>query len=89
MSDKAMTPLLEKHYDDLHFDLRLKHKATGKFVGGSGLVDYREALTFDSGPEGMSTRALYLWFAEDAGANWLLTAHAAQEFEVESELGEM
>jgi hypothetical protein len=31
----------------------------------------------------------YLWFAEDSGANWLLTAHAVQEFEVVSELGEM
>lgn len=82
--------MIEKHFSDLHFDLRLRHKETGKFVGDGGLVDdHASALIFDSNAHGMTTRALYLWFAEDAGANWLLTAHAVQEFEVVSELGEM
>jgi hypothetical protein len=89
VSAPQLTPLIEKHFGELHFDLRLRHKETGKFVGIAGLVDYPEALVFDSNPHGMTPRELYLWFAEDSGANWLLTAHAVQEFEVVSELGEM
>ena len=90
MTDVRLTPLIERHYGDLHFDLRLKHRETGLYVGPDGLEGAaHEALVYDSGPEGMTARELYLWFAEDAGANWLLMRHAVQEFEVVSELGEM
>jgi hypothetical protein len=90
MSEKRMAPLLEKHYGELKFDLRLKHRATGKFIGKGSLVDEQlDALVYECGPKGMTVRAVFLWFAEDAGCNWLLSAHAAGEFEIVSELGEM
>ncbi len=90
MTEPRLTPLIQKHYADLQFDLALRHTATGRFIGKSELVpEWERALIFTSGPEGRTARELYLWFAEDAGANWLLMAHAAQEFEVVSELGEM
>lgn len=90
MIQPRLTPLIEKHYRDLKFDLALKHRATNQFIGKDGLVPAWEcALLFESGPEGRSARELYLWFAEDADANWLLMQHSVQEFDVVSELGEM
>ena len=90
MSEKRMTPLLEKHYGELKFDLRLKHRATGKFIGKGSLVDEQlDALVYDSGPVPPTVRTLFLTFAEDCSANWLLMRHAPNEFEIHSELGEM
>lgn len=90
MSDKIMTPLLERHYGELHFDLYLRHRATGKFIGRTRLTDdTASALSFDSGPVPPTVRTLFLTFAEDCNANWLLMRHAPNEFEIHSELGEM
>ena len=90
MIEKEMTPLLERHYNELHFDLYLRHKATGQFIGQSRLVDNTaSALSLDSGPTPPTVRSLFLTFAEDCRANWLLMCHSPSEFEIYSELGEM
>ncbi len=85
----TLTPLVTKHFYDLSFELRLRHKVTGKYIGNNGYVDNaHEALFFESGPLGMTNFELHCFLIQDAGQNWLHQT-AAGEFEVESCLGEM
>jgi hypothetical protein len=92
MSNKpapALTPLIVKHFYDLSFELRLRHKVTGKYIGNNAYVDNaHEALFFEAGPFGMSNFELHCFLIQDAGQNWLHQT-AAGEFDVESSLGEM
>ena len=88
-AEPTLTPLLLEHYDELQFDLRLRHKPTGKFVGDKGLVNTeREACYFTCGPRGESVEFLHAFFINDAGIQWI-AAHPAEEFEITSCLGEM
>ena len=89
-----LTPLIEKHFHDLQFDLRLKFKDdapehAGKFVGERGPVDkVHEALYFTCGPLGESLHFLVRWYIEDTGIEWLRSV-PERHLEVVSELGEM
>jgi hypothetical protein len=89
-----MTPLIEKHFSELQFDLRLKFKDdapqhAGKYVGASGPVDgIHEALYFTCGPLGESRHFLVRWYIEDSGVEWLRNV-PERHLEVVSELGEM
>ena len=89
-----LTPLIEKHFNDLQFDLRLKFKDdapkhAGKFVGQHGPVDTTgEALYFTAGPLGESRHFLVRWYIEDTGIEWLRNV-PEHHLEVISELGEM
>jgi hypothetical protein len=87
MTQPLITPLIERHYSELSFNLFLQHRGTGKYVGTSGLVDRPNAIMVRCGPAGASVRNLYLTIAEDLGANWLLMRHAPQDFDLVSELG--
>jgi hypothetical protein len=93
-----MTPLIEKHFHDLQFDLRLKFKAPldvdgetwpEAYVGADGPVKTaREALYFTAGPLGEGRHFLVRFMIEDSGIEWLRNV-PERHLEVVSELGEM
>ena len=84
-----MTDLIRKHYDRLQFDLYLKHKPSGKWVGQNGLVeDKSDAVYFTSGPSGEDVAFLIKWNIEEADMGWMEN-EKAEDYEVVSELGEM
>ena len=84
-----MTELIARHYGELQFDLRLRHRPAGKFVGDKGPVDTdQEAAYFTTGPAGEDVAFLHHFFINDAGIQWI-AAHPAEEFEITSCLGEM
>ena len=93
-SKPRLTPLIEKHFDDLQFDLRLRFKAdapqhAGKYVGAEGPVDQlHEALYYTAGPLGESRHFLVRFMIEDTGIEWLRSV-PERHLEVVSELGEM
>ena len=93
-----LTPLIEKHFHDLQFDLRLKFKTPIEvdgekwpeaYVGADGPVrTAHEALYFTAGPLGESRHFLVRWYIEDTGIEWLRSV-PERHLEVVSELGEM
>jgi hypothetical protein len=87
--DAMLTGLLKKHFGEIKFDLRLKHKGTGMFVMKEGMTVHEAmALAFETGPAGETLEYIYAWFAEEAGASWLHD-HDSGAFEVHSTLGEL
>ena len=93
-----MTPLIEKHFGQLLFNLRLKFKEpvvvdgetwNEAYVGDTGPVkEAYKAAYFEAGPHGESRHFLIRWFIEDSGMEWLRNV-PERHLEVVSELGEM
>ena len=95
-----LSPLIEKHFREIQFDLRLKFKKSVKvgnevwpeaYVGDKGPVQTAaEAIYFTSGPLGESCHFILRWFIDECGFEWLRAGSILEDdLEVVSELGEM
>lgn len=84
---EAISPLLQRHLSQIRLDLRLRHRASGLYLGRDGLVaDRAQALVRRTGAEGATARELHIFFVADLGANWVLQCYAAGHFEIDSDL---
>jgi hypothetical protein len=84
-----MTPLINEHFDKFKFNLMLKHKESGMYVGRDGLVnEHHRANYFECGAEGQTVKFLYDWEIEQCGNEWI-EQYTHEEFVIESALGEM
>lgn len=82
MNPPELTPLIIKHFDELQFDLRLRHKASKLFVGHRAFESmWCNALYFTCGPAGETTQFVYDFFIKDADISWL-NEYSAEDFEI-------
>lgn len=82
MATPQLTPLIIENYNDLKFDLRLRHKASKLYVGHHEFKSHwRDALYFTCGPEGEEVQFIYDFFINDAGIIWI-KQYPVDEFEL-------